>query len=206
MIVLSLILYRRFIFNADGSVIFRLVCYLTSFFFVLTLLILSAIDWELKILPNKITYPAIVVFFGLGRIVQWVSLWNAVLSMIGGYLLIRILSDGYYYLTKREGLGYGDGKLLAIVGGLLGYQCLISTVLFGSILGILAGIPVLLWQRRHQTSDTAHLQTSDTPRLRHMSLPFGPFLSMGAFIALLLFAGRDVSDVLFRLGSKWFLE
>ena len=195
--LVSLLLYSRFFIHGDGSFWLHLSRYLVSFFFALTLIVLSMIDAEHHILPNAITYPAIPLFFIMGRIVGWASLVDASVSMVGGYLFVRIISDGYYLIKKQEGLGRGDGKLLAMVGGLLGFQGLLVSIFLGSILGTLVGIPLLLWTKRKKREETP---------LRSMAIPFGPFLSLGAFIALVVFAGRDVSDVMFGLLTRWFVD
>jgi len=71
-------------------------------------------------------------------------------------------------LFKREGMGGGDVKLLAMIGAFLGWKAVILTILFSSLIGSIVGIAVMLWKGR----DFKY------------AIPFGPFLSLGAVIAL----------------------
>jgi leader peptidase (prepilin peptidase)/N-methyltransferase len=193
---LAALVYARFVIHADwgnermepaAMVLSRFLIY---FFFVGVLLVLSAIDLEYKLLPDRITYPAIPVFFLLGRQCQDVSIGQAIGGLLMGYLAVRLISDGYYYLTGREGLGYGDGKLLSLIGALLGWQALPFTLLVASLAGLLVGTPLTLWKRRHSPEDLA---------LRHIPIVFGPFLAIGATLYLLFFLGRDIDSWLLRV-------
>lgn len=146
--------------------------FFTYGFFGVTLLVLGWIDARHLLLPNAITYPAIPVFFLLGRFLPDVSLLQASIGLLSGYLIVRLLADGYRLWTGREGLGYGDGKLLALVGGLLGWQAVVSSLFLGSLLALLFAVPWMLYQRRH-----SHKTNSSW---RHTPIPFGPFLVLGA--------------------------
>src|SRR4029079_8782335 len=109
-----------------------------------------------------------------------------------GYLFIRIIADAYYYLLKREGMGLGDGKLLAVIGALLGWKSLPVVLVVGSLLGTLISIPVLLAARRRLPAGDEG--QTDQASLHRVQVPFGRFLSMAALVYL--FAG----DVIY-----WFL-
>lgn len=192
--IVALILFWRFVTHGDGPWAVLLSRFLVYFFFVGTLGVLSLIDLERQIIPDRITYPAIPVFFLLGQLIGSAGLWDRVIGAVAGYLVVRLVSDGYYYLTGNEGLGYGDGKLLAIVGGLLGWQALPWTLLMASLGGIVISVPVLLWQRRQQARAGA-----EPAPLRQTAVPFGPFLSLGATAYLLVLHGRDAFGELARL-------
>ncbi len=196
---LSALLYARFVshlgfssalFEPTGVALSR---YIVYFFFVIVLLVLSAIDIEHQILPDRITYPAIPAFFLLGRFLYWrfggVTHGQAIAGLVCGYLVVRLIADGYYYLSGREGLGYGDGKLLSLIGGLLGFRSLPLTLFLASILGLCLAIPFTLWQRRRRPTDTP---------LRHTSVVFGPFLACGAIVYLIFLLGRDIDTLLLR--------
>jgi leader peptidase (prepilin peptidase) / N-methyltransferase len=194
---LTLLLYHRFVATGTGNPPADLVRFIVYFFFTGTLLVLSGIDFDHQILPDRITYPAIPIFFLLGRLTGDTPLWDAVIGLVAGYLFVRLVADGYYYLTGREGMGYGDGKLLALTGGLLGWRSLPLTLLLGSLSGLLVTVPVLLARRRRAAA--AGAAAEGEPALRHVEVPFGPFLAFGAFLYLYLFGGRDAETVLFRL-------
>lgn len=146
--LLALLVYLRFVRESGVALPLALARFVVYFALAGVLLVLSAIDLELKLLPDRITYPAIPSLFLAGRLLADVSALDAAIGAAAGYLGVRLLSDGYYYLTGREGLGYGDGKLLALIGAALGWQALPVVLLVGSLSGLLVGIPFLLVQRR----------------------------------------------------------
>jgi leader peptidase (prepilin peptidase)/N-methyltransferase len=73
---------------------------------------------------------------------------------VAGYAVVRLIADAYYYSTGREGLGLGDGKLLAAMGALLGWKALPPIVFSASFIGIMVSIPVLLVQRRKRATSS----------------------------------------------------
>lgn len=135
--------------------------------FVSLLLICSVIDFNLKIIPDVISLPMIV----LSILWVWIHPELDARSSFYGVLLgggiIYAIAWTYYLLRKQEGIGMGDAKLLAGIGGWLGYQSILPTLLYGSILGSIFGSLVLILSRRF------NLKTE---------IPFGPFLAIGAII------------------------
>ena len=100
------------------------------------LIVLSFIDLETLLLPDVITLPAIRAFlaaFGVHDVAWLVRLIGAVV----GYLFVRLIADFYYYVLKREGMGLGDSKLLALIGAALGWKALPFVVFVGSLGGAL---------------------------------------------------------------------
>jgi leader peptidase (prepilin peptidase)/N-methyltransferase len=192
--VLAVVLYLRFVaMGGETSPALLLAQFLVYFGFALTLAVLSVIDWQLLLLPDRITLPAIPVFYVLGRVLGDIGWLDALIGSAVGYLLIRAVSDGYYYLTGREGLGYGDGKLLGLIGALLGWQALPWTLLMGSVSACLISFPLLLWRRR---------AGQEIVVLRQTPVPFGPFLSLGALAYLLMLHGRNIDEVMLSLFSR----
>ena len=129
--------------------------------------ILSLIDLETGLLPDVLTLPGIVVGFAF-------SLWagNPVDSLVGavaGYGVFWAVARAFLLFTGREGLGYGDFKLLAMLGAFFGWQALPSIVLLASLAGIVIGSLFLLTSGKHARSQ----------------IPFGPFLAAGGVIWLL---------------------
>ena len=147
------------------------------------LIVLSFIDFATMRLPDAITLPAIPFFFLAGFATHQATWLERLIGAAAGYLFLRLIADFYYYVLKREGLGLGDAKLLALVGALLGWRALAFVLFVGAFGGALISLPVLLWTRRRPT-----VSTPEEP-LRHAQVPFGPFLA-GAAVAYVFFGPR----------------
>jgi leader peptidase (prepilin peptidase)/N-methyltransferase len=178
---LALLLYRRFVWDDGGPMGIALSRFVTYFFFSLTLVVLSVIDLRTLLLPDRITYPAIPLFFLLGRVCGQTSLTDAALGLAAGYAVIWLIATLYRRLRGSEGLGLGDAKLLSLIGGLLGWHALPWTLFLGSVSGLLLSLPLLIIRRRHEAEGS----------LLHSEVPFGPFLSLAALIYVVFFVGRD---------------
>ncbi len=209
--VLSALVLWFFVLDAPGLPLgVRVARYAVYFAFSAVLVVLAFIDIDTKRLPDMITLPSVVVFFLGGFATGDVAWLERAIGAAAGYALVRLIADVYYYSTGREGLGLGDGKLLAVMGALLGWKALPPIVCAASFIGILVSIPVLLVQRRGQTTalppptaDEASpaaaaglptvpvegQQTQDSPApvsIRRTEVPFGPFLSASALAYLFL--------------------
>jgi leader peptidase (prepilin peptidase)/N-methyltransferase len=140
--------------------------------FVWVLVVIAFIDLDHKLILNRITYPAIPIFYGLGLLLPERTWQTGLIGAVLGYGIIRLVADGYYLLTRRRGLGYGDGKLLALVGATLGWQAVLVTLFLGSMIGaVIGGIWLAIARRR---------QPDPSVPLRHVEIPFGPFLVAAA--------------------------
>ena len=182
--VLAAGLWWRFVSgDPDGEIAVRVARFVYDFAFVGVLVVLSFIDLATLLLPDVITLPALAVLFAAGFGVHEASWLARLIGGAAGYLFVRLIADFYYYVLKREGLGLGDGKLLALIGVALGWQALPFVVFAGSVAGSLISIPVLLVTRRRASGRADQ-------SLRDVQVPFGPFLAIGALISL--FAGRAV--------------
>ncbi len=142
--------------------------FLQALLLVSALLIVSFIDLSHQIIPDWISYPGI----GIGLILSWLTGspgWrSSLIGLLVGGGLLWLLAVGYQLLAKKEGMGGGDIKLLAMIGAFLGWQGVLVTLVFGSFLGTLAGLGLILVWRKDRT----------------YAVPFGPFLSLGAVIHL----------------------
>lgn len=136
--------------------------------FIFVMVVITFIDIDHKLILNKITIPSIVLAYGasllLGR--AW---WEGLLGAAIGYGGPWAIGTLYYLIRKREGLGLGDGMLLAVVGALLGWRGVVVSLFGGSLLGSVIGVIVLLRQKQE-------VMTSE--------LPFGPFLCAAAVFYL----------------------
>jgi leader peptidase (prepilin peptidase)/N-methyltransferase len=188
--VLAAALWWQQVAQDPGVVVaVRVARFAYDFAFVGVLVVLSFIDLETLLLPDKITLPAIAVFFVAGFGVHQVPWLARLIGAAAGYLFVRLIADFYYYVLKREALGLGDAKLLALIGVALGWKALPLVVFAGSIAGSLISIPVLLVTRRRRSDDRS---------LRDIQVPFGPFLALGALVHL--FAGHALLSL---AGGAW---
>jgi leader peptidase (prepilin peptidase) / N-methyltransferase len=140
------------------------------------LIALTFIDADTQLLPDDITLPLI----WLGLIVNidhtFTDLTSAVLGAVFGYLALWAVYWVFKLLTKKEGMGYGDFKLLAALGAWLGWQMLPLVILLSSVVGAIVGIVLIVLARMG----------------RNIPLPFGPYLAMAGLVALLW--GKPIMD------------
>jgi leader peptidase (prepilin peptidase)/N-methyltransferase len=179
--LLAAAIWWRFVANdpteANGIRVARFALY---FAFSGVLVVLSFIDLATQLLPDVITLPAIPILF-LGAFGAHAAGWTErLIGAAAGYLFFRIIADFYYYVLKREGLGLGDGKLLAAIGAVLGGRALPFVVFVGAFTGALISLPIALVARRRQRG------TVTREPLRRLQVPFGPFLALAALAYLLI--------------------
>lgn len=136
------------------------------FVFTAALLVVIVIDFYHKIIPDIISLPGIVVGFACSFINPAVTWQQSGLGLLIGGGVLYALAAGYYLFTKREGMGGGDIKLLAMIGAFLGWQSLPFVVFGSSILGALVGIGAMAKQKKGGKT----------------MIPYGPFLSMAALL------------------------
>ena len=142
----------------------------SALLFVWFLIAMSFIDLDTQLLPDELTLPLI----WLGLIVNlegtFVPLRDAVLGAAAGYLSLWLVHWMFRAFTGKEGIGYGDFKLLAALGAWMGWMMLPLIVLLSSAVGATFGI-VMIALKRHQ---------------RDRPIPFGPFLAAAGLLALLI--------------------
>lgn len=132
-----------------------------------TLVIITVIDYEHKIIPDIITLPGIVLGLGAGSyLVGWV---DSVLGFLAGGGLFYLLA-----VLSRGGMGGGDIKFIAAAGALLGWQKILLVIVLGATLGSVIGLALLVAKKKDRKSQ----------------IPFGPFLAIGTLIAI--FFGDDL--------------
>lgn len=131
-----------------------------------TLVVISFIDLDHQIIPDVISLPGIPIGFFCSFLVPWVTWSESLLGIIVGGGSLMAIALAYEYLTKQEGMGFGDVKLLAMLGALLGWTAVMPIIFIGSVMGTIVGIPLMLISKSG----------------RKLAIPFGPFLSAGALI------------------------
>jgi leader peptidase (prepilin peptidase)/N-methyltransferase len=162
--VMSLLLFLKF------GLSFK---YLFSFIFTCALIVITFIDLRHQIIPDVISLPGIPVFFLLAVFFMDVPIWEALLGiLIGGGSLFAI-AFLYEIITKREGMGGGDIKLLAMLGAFLGWKSLFFILFVSSLLGAVVGVSAMIIKGQDMK----------------YAVPFGPFLSTAAVAYLCVGAG-----------------
>src|SRR5437868_2468483 len=157
----------------------RLARFALYFAFAGVLIVLSFIDLATRRLPDVITLPALPILFVAAFGAHDVSWLERLIGAAAGYLLFRLIGDFWYYVLKREGLGLGDGKLLAVIGAVLGWRALPFVVFGGSIVGTAIMLPVAIAARRRIGPAP---ESAAARSLRAVEIPFGPFLAAAALI------------------------
>ncbi len=149
--------------------------------FVWALIALAVIDIDTQLLPDDITLPLVWIGLLVNMYGGFTDINSAVIGAVAGYLSLWSVYWGFKLITGKEGMGYGDFKLLAAIGAWLGWSILPLVILCSSLVGTVAGIGLMI---------AAKLKKS-------IPIPFGPYLVGGAFIAL--FWGQQINHAYFSL-------
>lgn len=137
--------------------------------FTWTLLAASVIDFRHQLLPDDLTLPLLWAGLGVALFGLFADLSSAVIGAMVGYLALWLVYQAFRLLTGKEGMGFGDFKLLAALGAWAGWQYLITIILLSSLVGAAFGLALILFRQRD----------------RQIPMPFGPFLAAAGWIALL---------------------
>lgn len=132
------------------------------------LIALTFVDFDTQLLPDDITLPLLWLglLFNLGAV--YVPLHEAVTGAVMGYMVLWSIYWLFKLLTGKEGMGYGDFKLLAAIGAWLGWKMLPLVILLSSFIGAVVGIALIVLARHG----------------RSVPIPFGPYLAGGGLVAL----------------------
>ena len=127
------------------------------------------IDFDHQLLPDSITLPFIwiglfIAFFGV-----FTDLKTSVIGAMVGYLSLWSVYWLFKLLTGKEGMGYGDFKLLAVIGAWFGWQAVPTTILLSSLVGAVVGISLIAFRGRD----------------RNIPIPFGPYIATAGWISML---------------------
>lgn len=143
--------------------------------FCWTLLALTVIDLDTQLLPDDLTLPLLWAGVLLNLSGTFAPLPAAVIGAVAGYLALWLVYWGFKLATGKEGMGYGDFKLLAAIGAWLGWQKLPMVILLSSVVGAAIGIGLIVFARHG----------------REKPIPFGPYLAVAGVIAL--FWGEEIA-------------
>jgi len=141
---------------------------LGTLLFVYLLIAMTYIDYDTKLLPDDLTLPLLWAGLLININGTFVPLQDAVIGAAAGYLVLWGVYWLFKLVTGKEGMGYGDFKLLAALGAWLGWAMLPTIILLSSVVGAVVGISLIVFAKRGR----------DNP------IPFGPYLAAAGLIAL----------------------
>lgn len=142
---------------------------LAALIFTWSLIALTLIDFAEQLLPDDITLPLLWLGLLVNSQSLFVNLSDALYGAIAGYLFLWSVYWIFKLLTHKEGMGYGDFKLLAMLGAWLGWQMLPIIILLSSMVAVIVGLSLIASKRLH----------------RDQPIPFGPYLAMAGWLSLM---------------------
>ncbi len=142
---------------------------LAAMIFSWSLIALTMIDFDHQLLPDNITLPLLWLGLLISLAGVFVDSHASLIGAAAGYLVLWSVYWLFKLLTGKEGMGYGDFKLLAVLGAWMGWQLLPVIILLSSIVGAVVGITLILARGRD----------------RNIPIPFGPYLAAAGWIALI---------------------
>jgi leader peptidase (prepilin peptidase)/N-methyltransferase len=140
--------------------------YLTLF---ASLTLVSFIDLPHRIIPDVISVPGIFIGLAISLLHPQMSIKDSLIGVLVGGGTLYIVASVYHMVAKREGMGGGDIKLMAMIGAFIGWKGVLFTILCSSFIGSVVGVVLIL----SSSADSKY------------AVPFGPFLSLGAVIYVL---------------------
>lgn len=147
------------------------------------LIALSVIDFDHKLLPDDITLSFLWIGILLNLFGLFTDTTSSIIGAIAGYLSLWSVYWAFKLLTGKEGMGYGDFKLLAMLGAWMGWQSLPGIVLLSSFVGAIIGIALIVFRGRD----------------KNIPIPFGPYLAIAGWIYLLW--GDQITQLYFSIAG-----
>lgn len=143
---------------------------IAALFFTFVLIAATFIDFDTLLLPDQLTLPLLWAGISLALLgYSPISLADSVIGAMAGYLILWSLYWSFKLLTGKDGMGYGDFKLLAALGAWLGWQQLPTIILLSSVVGVVFGLVQLRLQKKGIDA----------------AFPFGPYLAIAGWISLM---------------------
>lgn len=144
------------------------------------LIALAVIDYDTQLLPDSITLPMLWLGLVLSLFGLFTDSHSSIVGAAAGYLSLWLVFHLFRLVTGKEGMGYGDFKLLGLFGAWLGWQALPQIILLSALTGAIIGVALILGGRHEQGKP----------------LPFGPYLAAAGWISLLW--GEQINDAYLR--------
>ncbi|UZE95167.1 prepilin peptidase [Alkalimarinus alittae] len=148
----------------------------SALFLTWVLIALTMIDFDTQLLPDNMTLPLVWLGLIVNSYGLFVPLEEALWGAVAGYLSLWTVYHGFKLLTGKEGMGFGDFKLLAALGAWMGWQLLPVIILLSSLVGAVVGILLIAIKGRD----------------KNIPIPFGPYLAAAGWLALLW--GHDITQ------------
>ncbi|GGI93368.1 prepilin peptidase [Shewanella gelidii] len=142
--------------------------FLLAAIFTFALIALTGIDLDEMLLPDQLTLPLLWIGLAVNYFGAFTTLQDAVIGAMAGYLSLWSVFWLFKIATGKEGMGYGDFKLLAVIGAWLGWQMLPLVIILSSLVGAVVGITLIAFKKLNQGNP----------------IPFGPYLAAAGWIAL----------------------
>jgi len=156
---------------------------LTALLLTWSLIVLTMIDFDHKLLPDDITLSFLWTGILLSMFGWFTDTNSSIIGAIAGYLALWSVYWAFKLLTGKEGMGYGDFKLLAMLGAWMGWQALPGIVLLSSFVGAVVGVSLIAFKGRD----------------KNIPIPFGPYLATAGWIYLLW--GHNISSWYFSISG-----
>lgn len=154
---------------------------LVYFVFISALFVITFIDIDHKIIPDVITLPGILIGLVASFALPTVTFKDSIIGLLAGGGSLWMVAWAYYLITRKDGMGGGDIKLLAMIGTIVGLKGIIFTIFVSSAVGTVVGITVMIVKGKNMK----------------FAVPFGPFLSIGAITYI--FLGQEIIYLYFHL-------
>ena len=162
-----------------------------AFAFTAALLLITFIDLDHLFIPDEVSLPGIVIGLGVAALPGGITLADSLGGVLLGGGVLWALAALYEWLAGIEGMGFGDVKLLAMIGAFVGWQGIPVVLLIASVTGTFAGLLVIFSQRGRRGIGRVRRRFGTRallPYLRRLGrsteIPFGPFLALGAVVVL----------------------
>lgn len=172
--LLTLFLFREYGFSADFAALFL---------FSAALVVITFIDLDHQIIPDIISLPGIPLGFAFSFFLPQVGWKNSLIGILVGGGSLLVVAYAYELITKKEGMGGGDIKLLAMMGAFLGWKSIPFIIFISSLLGSVIGISLMIAQKKDSK----------------LAIPFGPFLATAAIIYI--FYGDSIIGWYLNVGA-----
>lgn len=157
--------------------------FIVLFVFCSALVVITFIDLEHQIIPDAISLPGIVMGFIVSFFIPSLGWLNSLIGIVAGGGSLLLIASIYQAVAKKDGMGGGDIKLLAMMGAFLGWKSILFIIFVSSLLGSVIGVTLMAIRKKDST----------------LAIPFGPFLASAA--VLYIFYGRRIINWYLNMGG-----